>query len=221
MKRRIQCLVGAGIAASILATTAPAASAVSVPDASCTVPPGVNIVQSDGNRKIAQTFTAIHTGGMDTVQMSVKNPTGTTPGDWRLEIAAATGGTPGPVLASTTVPNTLAANVQGPITGTFSSPPAVTAGGNYAVLLSRPGSSGYQAAEEGGDPCPGRNFYQNVVSGPFIEQNFVDFGFATTVQLPAPTPTSTSPAKKCKKKKHKKRAAVAKKHKKCKKKKRK
>ena len=210
--RRLLGLVIAGIAAGTVAV--PGASAAGLPDAGCTVQPGLTIVQNNGDLKIAQTFTAIHTGRLDTVQMTVRNPTGATPGDWRFEIAAATGGTPGAVLASTTVPNTLAANVLGSITGTFSSPAAVTAGGSYAVLLSRPGSSKYEVADAAGDPCPGQQaFYQNLVSGPFISYNFVDFGFATTVQ----PPTGATSAKKCKKK-HKKHAAAAKKHKKCKKK---
>ena len=150
-----------------------------------------------------------------------------TPGDWRLEIASTSGGAPGPVLATTTVPNTLAANTQGTITGTFATPPSVTVGTLYALLISRPGSNGYHVAEEGGDPCPGQGYFQNSPSGPFLIDSFVDFRFATTVQLPAPvqlppaTPGKAS-AKKCKKhKKHKKRAAEAKKHKKCKKKKKK
>jgi hypothetical protein len=214
MKRRIQGMAGVALAAGILATAVPSAVAAGVPDASCTVPAGVNIVQNDGNLKIAQTFTAVHTGTLDTAQMSVV-PLGSTAGDWRLEIATATGGSPGGILAGTTVPNALAVGVQGAVTGTFSSPAAVTAGGAYAVLLSRPGTSGYQAAEAGGDPCPGQSYWQSAVSGPFHEQLFTDFGFATTVQPPT---TSPIVAKKCKKKHHKKRAAEAKKHKKCRKK---
>jgi hypothetical protein len=117
------------------------------------------------------------------------------------------------------VADTLGPAAQGVITGTFSSPAAVTAGTLYALLVSRPGSNGYEVAEQGGDPCPGQGYYQNAVAGPFIEFPLVDFGFATTVQLP--TSANTSPSKRCKKKKHKKHAAAAEKHKKCKKKKRK
>jgi hypothetical protein len=211
-------LAGLGLAAGILVTAAPAAAA-GVPDASCTVTLGVSIIQNDGNKKVAQTFTAIHSGALDTAQMTVANPNPLTPGDWQLELAATNGGLPGAVLAATTVADTLGPAAQGVITGTFSSPATVAAGTLYALLVSRPGSNGYEVAEQGGDPCPGQGFYQNVVAGPFVEFPFVDFGFATTVQPTASTPTK--PAVKCKKKKHKKHAAVAKKHKKCKKKKRK
>ena len=69
------------------------------------------------------------------------------------------------VLASTTVPNTLAADAQGTITGTFANPPAVTAGGEFALLISRPGSNGYPVAEQGGDPCPGQGYFQNSPRG--------------------------------------------------------
>jgi hypothetical protein len=214
--RRVLGFAIAGIAASAVA--APAAGAAGVPDASCTANTGVTIVQNNGDLKVAQTFAAIHSGRLDTAQMTVTNKAGSTPGDWRLEIASATGTGPGGVLATTTVPNTLANGAQGVITGTFATPATVTAGGSYAVLVSRPGSSGYQVTEQGGDPCPGQQgFYQNVVSGPFIEDPFVDFGFAVTVELP-----NAQASPKCKKKKHKKHAhAAKKKHKKCGKKKRK
>jgi hypothetical protein len=218
LMKRIQGLAGLGIAVGILVTSAPAAAA-GVPDATCTVSPGVLIIQNDGEKKVAQTFTAIHSGGLDTAQMMVGNPIASTPGDWRLEVATTSGGLPGAVVASTTVANTLAPGAEDAIAGTFPSPATVTAGTLYALLVSRPGSSGYEVSEQGGDPCPGQGYYQNMVAGPFVEFPSVDFGFATTVQ-PA-TPVGTNQGKKCKKKKHKKHAAAAKKHKKCKKKKRK
>jgi hypothetical protein len=219
MKSGLRGVTVLGIAAAALAAAAPAAGATSVPDASCDANLGASIVQPNGDLKVAQTFAALHTGGLETASTAVTTPMGATPGDWRLEIAATSGGAPAQVLASTTVPNTLAPNTQGTITGTFASPAAVTAGGTYAVLISRPGSNGFDVAEQGGDPCPGQGYYQNVVSGPFIAFNFVDFRFATTVRLPEPGTSATG--KRCKKKKHKKHAVVAKKHKKCKKKKRK
>lgn len=218
MKRLIGIAI-VGIAIS--GVTAPMASAMGVPDASCAANLGASIVQPNGDRKVAQTFTALHTGGLDTASTAVTTPMSPTPGDWRLEIASTTGGAPGTVLASTTVPNTLAANTQGTITGTFANPPAVSASGEFALLISRPGSNGYAVAEQGGDPCPGQGYFQNSPGGPFLIDNFVDFRFATTVQLPTQAGTTNPGKKKCKKKHHKKRAVVAKKHKKCKKKKRK
>ena len=65
----------------------------------------------------------------------------------------------------------------------------MTAGGELALLISRPGSNGYHVAEQGGDPCPGQGYFQNSPGGPFLIDNFVDFRFATTVRLPdASTP---------------------------------
>ncbi len=218
MKRGVRGVLAIGTAAAALVGWTPAAGASSVQDAACAANLGASIVQPDGDLKVAQTFTALHTGGLDTASTAVTTPVGATPGDWRLEIAATIGGAPAGVLASTTVPNTLAPNTQGTITGTFANPPAVTAGGEFALLISRPGSNGYHVAEQGGDPCPGQGYYQNAPSGPFLIDNFVDFRFATTVRVPDATTTTTTP--KCKKKKHKKHAhAAKKKHKKCKKKK--
>jgi hypothetical protein len=215
--RRLIGLAIAGVAVGMVGV--PTAGATSVPDASCAANLGATIEQPNGNQKVAQTFTALHTGVLDTATTAV-TPRGGAVGDWTLEIAATSGGAPSSVLASATVPNTLATNTQGFITGTFANPAAVTAGGEFALLISRPGSNGFGVALQGGDPCPGQGYYQNSAGGPFLIDNFVDFRFATTVRLPD---SSTTSAKKCKKKhkKHKKHAASAKKHKKCKKKKRK
>ena len=109
MERGARGLAGVAIAAAALVAWTPAAGATSVPDASCAANLGASIVQPNGDQKVAQTFTALHTGGLDTASTAVTTPVGATPGDWRLEIASTSGGAPGPVLASTTVPNTLAA----------------------------------------------------------------------------------------------------------------
>jgi hypothetical protein len=224
MRRWSKCLAGIATATGLLLTVVPAAGAAGVPDASCDANLGASIVQPNGDQKVAQTFTALHTGALDTASTAVTTPMSPTPGDWRLEIASTTGGAPGAVLASTTVPNTLAANTQSTITGTFANPAAVSAGAEFALLISRPGSNGYAVAEEGGDPCPGQGYFQNAPSGPFLIDNFVDFRFATTVQLPTPTGPGTgggtgAAKKKCKKHKRKHHSAESAKKKKCKKKK--
>jgi hypothetical protein len=218
MNRGIWGVTAVGIA---IALGAPAsAGAAGAPDASCTVGPGVTIEQPNGDLTVAQTFTALHTGGLDTASTAVI-PRSAVSGDWKLEIASTSAGAPGSVMATTTVPNTLPLNTKGTITGTFATPASVSAGSLYALLISRPGSNGYGVADEGGDPCAGQAYYQNVVAGPFIFYNGVDFGFATTVQPPTNSGGAVTKSK-CKKKKHKKHAAAAKKkHKKCKKKKRK
>ena len=55
-----------------------------VPDASCTVPLGSAIVQSNGNLKVAQTFTALHSGGLTSAQTTVTNPPASTvAGNWQ------------------------------------------------------------------------------------------------------------------------------------------
>jgi hypothetical protein len=220
MKRGIWGVTVVAIGLTALGVPA-SAGAAGVPDASCTVGPGVTIEQPNGDLKVAQTFTALHTGGLDTASTAVI-PRSAISGDWKLEIASTSAGAPGPAMATTTVPNTLPLNTKGTITGTFATPPSVSAGSQYALLISRPGSNGYGVADEGGDPCPGQAYYQNVVAGPFIFYNAVDFGFATTVQPPTSS-GSGGALKKCKKKKkHRKHAAAAKKkHKKCKKKKKK
>jgi hypothetical protein len=222
MKRGIWGVTVVAIALTVPGVTA-SAEAAGLPDASCTVGPGVTIEQPNGDLRVAQTFTALHSGGLDTASTAVI-PRSAISGDWKLEIASTSASAPGSVMATTTVPNTLPVNTKGTITGTFATPASVSAGSLYALLISRPGSNGYGVADQGGDPCAGQAYYQNVVAGPFIFYNGVDFEFATTVQPPTGPGAGASAGKKCKKKKRKQKkhaAAAKKKHKKCKKKKKK
>ena len=157
------------VTVAALAAMPSVASAATVPDASCTVHLGFSVTPSPGDIKVAQTFTAQHTGALATAQVTVTNSAGSTPGDWRLEIAATDGsGLPATVLAATTVANALADGQQGAIIGSFANPAHVSAGMLYALLVSRPGSSKYGLAGEGGDPCPGQAYFQNAVGGPFL-----------------------------------------------------
>jgi len=210
--RGIRGLIVVGSFAAAFAASAPGAVAAGIPDASCTVNPGSSIVQPNGDLKVAVLFGALHDGVLDTATTTVTTPASPTPGDWKFEIAETVNFASYLVVASATVPNTLGPNTQGAITGTFAHPAHVSAGGSYALLISRPGSNGYHVADQGGDPCPtSQAYYQNAVGGPFINYNAVDLGFATTVQ-----PLTASATKKCKHRKHKKHDAAAKKHKKCK-----
>lgn len=198
---RVGLLVALAAVAALSAIPS-AASAATVADASCTVQLGFSVTPSPGDIKEAQTFTAGHTGVLVSAQVTVTNSAGSTPGDWRLEIAATDGsGLPGTILAATTVANALGDGQQGAITGSFANPAHVSAGTLYALLVSRPGSSKYGLAGEGGDPCPGQAYFQNAVGGPFLLYSSVDYGFATTVDLGG----AATGARKCKRKKHHKR----------------
>jgi hypothetical protein len=192
-----------GAALTVSAITASTALAVDVPDASCNANLGAAIVMPNGDQKVAQTFPALHTGPLTSATSALTNRLGSTPGDWRFEIAATSGGLPGSVLASAIVPNTLASGAQGFVTARFAAPAQVTAGTLYAVLFSRPGSSSYAVAEQGGDPCPGQGYFQMSVGGPFSIDANVDFNFATTVDQP--TGQQAAALKKCKKKHSKKK----------------
>jgi hypothetical protein len=206
MSRRAGVFLIAGVAAGVLITAAPAAAAP-VADASCATPFGFNIAPSPGSLRAAQVFTARHTGKLVTGQFGLKNPAASTPGDWLFEVASTVGGAPGPVLASQIVTDALPPTGPGvttPVTATFANPVAVTAGTSYALLISRPGSNNYEVNAGAGDVCPGQqNYNQLTVGGPFIRDNGVDLGFATTVDVA--TGERAAALKKCKKKHSKKK----------------
>jgi hypothetical protein len=206
MSRRAGMFLIAGVAAGVLITAAPAAAAP-VTDASCVTPFGFNIAPSPGSLKAAEVFTAQHTGKLITGQFGLKNPAASTAGDWLFEVAATSGGAPGQILASQTVPDTLPPTGPGvttPVIGTFANPPSVTAGTAYALLISRPASNNYEVNAAAGDVCPGRqNYNQLTVGGPFVADNGVDLGFATTVDVA--TGQRAAALKKCKKKHSKKK----------------
>ncbi len=196
---------------AVVAGTASTAEAAPVPDASCTVPTGSTLTPVNGNLAVAQTFTAQHTGTLATAQATLTNVSPSAL-PWLLQIAKTDGsGLPSSILASVSVPNTLASGGQGPVTGTFAAPAPVTAGSLYALVISRPGSGTYGIADEGGNPCPGQAYFQNTVGGPFMAFAFVDFGFATTVELPTATGQRAAALKKCKKKRSHKRKKCRKK----------
>ncbi|MDX6617002.1 MAG: hypothetical protein QOD60_2093 [Solirubrobacterales bacterium] len=206
MRRRAAGFLIAGVAAGVLVVAAPAAAAP-VADASCVTPFGYNIAPNPGSLKAAQVFTAQHTGKLVTGQFGLKNPAASTAGDWLFEVAATAGGAPGAILASQTVPDTLPPTGPGvttPVTATFANPVAVTVGTSYALLISRPGSNNYEVNAGAADVCPGQqNYNQLTVGGPFIADNGVDLGFATTVDVA--TGERAAALKKCKKKHPKKK----------------
>jgi hypothetical protein len=184
-----------------------ATAATEVQDAACLGSSGVYHQPTNGSR-VAETFTALHTGAVTRAQFSVYKDSATT-GDYVLDLRTLAGSSvpTDTVLASTTVLNASVPDGQSLISNTFSAPPSVVAGQRYALGVSRPGGSQI-AIEVLSNPCSDNQLFTSPGSGlPWTMPNggSWDARFAVFVTPPSPTsPTTTgqraAALKKCKKK---------------------
>jgi hypothetical protein len=187
----------------VVATVAQAAPAAAqeVADASCPGPATTNRtfgpVSGAGNNRWAQTFTAQHTGTLTTVDFGVYNSGSAA--DWVVQILPVTAGVPvNGVLSSSSF-----ASPTNPVTGAVIAHPlppvAVTAGRQYALALTRPGSDTLGVATVPGDPCPGDLFVSGAPPDVFSpEGSDNEWVFQAFVTLPAPA-TASQPRRRCKK----------------------
>ncbi len=185
------------------AVSATPASGQEVPDASCPGPSEVLNLAGDGEVRAAQTFVAQHTGTLTRASIAV-NKIGTA-GDWLVQILSTSAGKPaGGPLSSALVPDASVPGGLTTITTAFSAPATVSAGGQYALVLSRPGSDSYEMQHRTSDPCLGTAFFAPIPQ----PSEFTDIGgdlifsvFVTLPSNPAPavTPAVVAPVKKCKK----------------------
>jgi hypothetical protein len=176
---------------SLLVFASSPAAADPVLDANCPDPDdgSVSFINPPGgNGRTAQTFTVINTGSLTSAQMEVIKAMGST-GDYILQIVAVDGsGVPtNTVLASATIPNDTVPTGESTITGNFATPVAVTAGQQYAVLVTRPSSTNLNVSARFGDDCPGARFSSASQTGAFTEDPGTDHIFAVFVE-PTPPP---------------------------------
>lgn len=177
------------------------------PDANCPGPREFSFASMQGgNARFAQTFTSGFTGAITTAQVEITKQG--TPGDYQLHINEADGaGTPtNTVLASTTIPDSSVAAGDGLITGTFADPAHVVAGAQYAIIVTRPGSSGLRVGTRDGDDCPGRLFHSGSQVAAFGPLDPYDLIFAVFVTLPDLSPPAATITHGPKDKTRKKRA---------------
>jgi hypothetical protein len=178
-------------------------------------------------QSIAQTFTPGLTGRIDQVDLALLKA-GTPPGpSVTVEIRGTSGGNPGAApLGTASIPTSSVGVTSAFLSATFATPPSVTAGTKYAIVVYSPGAAGNAVgvSDQTTDVYSGGAAFfdatEAIPPGSAWGLNGTsDFAFKTFVAPPLPpaTPSApTVPKKKCKKK-HKHHAASAKKH--CKKKK--
>jgi hypothetical protein len=158
---------------------------------------------SGGTLRFAQTFTAATTGGLTAAQVDVRKQG--TAGDYRLDIneVDAAGVPTDGVLASTTIPDADVPAGESTITGSFASPAQVSAGAQYALIVTRPASNVIQVGVRTGNDCPGQLFFSSAQTGPFSplgDTNDLVFAVFVLENDPPETTLTAAPKDKTKKK---------------------
>jgi hypothetical protein len=120
------------------------AAATGTLDQSQTSTSGLSVTAA-GSQWVAQTFAAGLTGDLDQVDLFLRRIGN--PGDATVQIQTLSGGAPsGTVLGSATVPEAAVTDDFTWVSFQFSSSVSVTAGTEYAVVLSAPTAAGFPSA---------------------------------------------------------------------------
>ena len=159
-------------------------------DASCAGPREFSFASMQGgNGRFAQTFASGATGAITAAQVDVTKQG--TPGDYVLQINEVDdAGVPtNAVLASTVIPDSTVPAGDSLLSASFAAPAQVTAGEQYALIVTRPGSSGLRTGNRAGDDCAGRFFFSGSQVDAFNPLDPYDLIFAvfiTTADQAAP-----------------------------------
>jgi len=185
MRRRR--LIASGAVALGALVSLPTASLAALPDATCPGPTNAGI---SGNTE-AQTFTALHSGTLVRGEMFVAKTAG---GDFQMHILnAGPLGPSGAPLATTTIPDSSVANIpspgptspSAPVDGTFNPGVPVTAGQQYAIVVTRSSGGMWVTKDRQDAGCPGNEFTANSIAGPWTLSNpEYDYPFSTFVNPP-------------------------------------
>jgi hypothetical protein len=160
---------------------------------------------SSGNSRLAQTFTAGSTGELTGAQLEIFKA-GVSVGDYIVQIARVNhSGIPtNDVLAAAAIPNAAVPAGVSVLTATFTPGPAVVAGGEYALLITRPGGGGndLNPRVHANDDCPGAMWVSPDQTGAFnVPDPDPDIVFTVFVQPPpdaAPPQTAITDGPKAK-----------------------
>lgn len=173
--------IASGLLGLALLGLAPASAQAALLDANCSVPTNAGFSGSE-----AQTFTAVHTGTLVRGEMFVAKTAGA---DFQMQILnAGPSGPTGGALGTTTIPDSSIANVpspgptspSAPVDGTFSPGVSVTAGQQYAIVVTRIAGS-FVAKDNNTNPCPGNEFSGTVGGTWTLINPSYDFPFSTYV----------------------------------------
>jgi hypothetical protein len=133
-------------------------------DANCPGPPDDGTTLA-ANARIAQTFTAAHTGTVARAEVALNKEASGGPFSMQILDTNSSGVPVNGVLGSATVPDSSVPDGNTTLVGTFSSPASVVAGHLYALVVSRPDD--WFLTDRHGDPCPGEEIYSPDQTSPF------------------------------------------------------
>ena len=176
---------GAAVLVGLALALPSGAVAAPVLDANCPGPPNGSVAAS-GDRREAQTFTAIQSGGLTRAILRIdKSILSLQNNDFVLSILPTTAsGVPvDPPLASAVIPTDSLPFGEATLDVTFPSPATAVAGQVYALAVGRPGTlTLFSVLTRSGNPCAGRAFFntgpgwspQPPADEDFIFQTFVN-----------------------------------------------
>jgi hypothetical protein len=153
-------------------------------DATCPTLGSVISSVTDGNFRFAQTFTALASGPLVKAEILASKEPGSD-GDFvlRLSPVDASGVPTNEVLAETSVAAANMPDGVSTVTFTFGNPAPVVAGGEYALVLTRPGGTFVAWSGQLGNPCAGQHFFSADQEKPFQpDTSGVDRDFTTFVR---------------------------------------
>jgi hypothetical protein len=113
-------------------------------------------------------------------------------GDWVMQIYGTdnSGNPVDPALGTTSIPDAGVPIGDSTLIGSFPAPAIVQPGRQYALSVVR--SVGFLLRDRGGDPCAGREFASNSLTGPWFAVGSGDFDLVFMV-LVQPAPETTPP----------------------------
>jgi hypothetical protein len=152
-------------------------------DATCSGPSDTTTGGSNGDHRLAQTFTALASGPLVRVDLPGHKLAGSG-GAYILRLSPVDGaGVPtNTILASASMPNLSVPDGNTTLTFTFADPASVVAGTQYALVLTRPNSNQMAWRGHVGDTCSGSHFYSLSQTAAFYESvTTLDLNFTTFV----------------------------------------
>lgn len=155
----------------------PAGAQADLLDASCPGPPDDGTTIS-ANARIAQTFTAAHTGTVVKAEMALNKET--SGGPFTAQILDTAGGVPvNGALGFGTTPDSSVPSGPTTLSVAFSSPASVTAGHQYALAITR--DTDWGLTDRHGNPCPGQEFHSGDQTSPFLPDMNPQYDFVFSV----------------------------------------
>jgi hypothetical protein len=131
-------------------------------DAHCDGPSDGSSLFANGDEREAQTFTAIHSGGLTRATIEINNALNLESSDFVLSILPTSNGVPlDPPLASAAIPTASVPSGAATLDATFPTPATAVAGQTYALAIGRAGSLplNFAVLTRSGNPCGGAPYF--------------------------------------------------------------